>query len=45
MPNMKFLSLKVQKLCRMLKLTTDRHTDKQTDRAKTVCLRSFDPGA
>ena len=32
MPNMKSLSLTVQKLQRRLKLTTDRQTDKQTNR-------------
>ena len=32
MPNMKTLSLTVQKLKRRLKLTTDRQTNKQTDR-------------
>ena len=45
MPNMKSLSLSVQKLQRRLKLTTDRQTDRQTDRTKTICPRSFDPGA
>ena len=39
MPNIKSLSLTVQKLKRRLKLTTDR----QTDRTKTICPRSFDP--
>ena len=36
MPNMKPLSLTVQKLWRKLKLT-------KTDRTKTICPRSFDP--
>ena len=26
-------------------MTTDRQTNKQTDRTKTICPRSFDPGA
>ena len=32
MPNMKSLSLTVQKLERRLKFTTDRQTDRQADR-------------
>ena len=27
------------------KVKVDRQTDKQTDRRKTICPRSFDPGA
>ena len=32
MPNMKYVSLSIQKLQQRLKLTTDKHTNKQTDR-------------
>jgi hypothetical protein len=42
---MKALSLAIQKIWPMLKfLQTGRKTDKQTDRPKTVCPRSFDAG-
>jgi hypothetical protein len=44
--NMKSLSLMVQKLWLRLKLTTDRQTDKQTNRQdkNNIHLRSIDPG-
>ena len=45
MPNMESLSKTVQKLKRRSKLTTDRQTDNQTDRTKTISPRLFDSGA
>jgi len=37
MPNMKSLPVLFQKLWPMLKLDTNKHTNKHTDRAKTIC--------